>query len=432
MGYVPGRVGLDLRLVTAIQVPPPGQTRTTNATMYTFYSKAFCSGCDPGMELGMDTCAIVSSYNDTTNALVVRSSHAVYGTYHVLGISLYRRWDALASIVLRIVCVLMATSAFAASNKTVRWTDPQSLTMWVARVKHMLAPPYYRHATHAFGFVYFTFNSDVIVALYAIVVLMDENVEMVYARVINRWAKPAGFSAWSNLRLWACATAAPSRRWMAQLALCLMGLLDGCVHVVRTDYMEYCNSINVVLSSATDDLDAIFAHSWYVRGLPSLLALMLLNLVLVLAMSRTWWRLMAKNTLGRQVLFNSTSIVCNMHLSLDDGHVHSVLTVQVRALSTLQWFFTSHLTCFGLPEDPDFVRQFVSSHITAKRTSQGSKRMVDDGHTGPRATTANDLVAAVVAAHSPVHIVVQDHDGNWHLYDSMKRKVHVFGLDLSQ
>ncbi|KAF0699217.1 Aste57867_10182 [Aphanomyces stellatus] len=474
MGYVPGRVGLDMRLTTAIQVPPPGQLITTNVTMYTYFSKGFCSGCRPGMEMGMDTCAIVYSYNDTTNALVVRSSHAYVGSYHVLGFSFYRRWGALTSIIIRSLCVLMALSAFASSEKTVRWTDPLMLTSWFKRIKHMLAPKHYRHTNHAFKFVYFCFNSDLFVLLYSAAILMDEDIAMVYARVMNRWAKPAGFNIWTTLRLWALGL-----RWLwFNLALLkllkwlcnfvstvrfnggnkIMGLLNfsslSCVYLTvfalfdRTDYIEYGNSVNFVLTSATEDLDEVyveFGDSWYVRGLPSLLALMLANLLLVLMVDhvvyRTWWQLLAKNTLGRQHMFNSTSILSDMSLPVEHGDLYSTITVNARTLCTFQWFFTGHLTCFGLPEDPDFVRKFVSSKLatsrmnTAKHPSIDAKQqevgeMVALVDTNQVAKDEAALANAAAVADAAIHMIVQDQDGYWHLYDSEKHEVQALGMEV--
>ncbi|KAF0703832.1 Aste57867_7510 [Aphanomyces stellatus] len=201
MGYVPGRVGLDMHLTTSVQVPPPSQPVAANVTMYRFFSKSFCSGCNPGTEMGMDTCGIVYSYNDTTNALVVHSSRAIFGTYHVLGFTFQKRLGAGLSIGIRILCLTFAVVTFGASQKTVRWTDPLSLDSWSKRLLHLLIPPIYRHSNHAFQFLYFYFNSDLIVMFYSAAILMDEDIAMVYARVMHRWAKPAGFNIWTNLRL---------------------------------------------------------------------------------------------------------------------------------------------------------------------------------------------------------------------------------------
>ncbi|KAF0703830.1 Aste57867_7508 [Aphanomyces stellatus] len=485
MGYVPGRVGLDMHLTTSVQVPPPGQSIAANVTMYTFYAKAFCSGCNPGTELGMDTCAVVYSYNDTTNALVVRSSQAIYGMYHVLGFTFQKRLGAGLSIGIRILCLTFAVVTFGASQKTVRWTDPLSLDSWNKRLLHLLIPPIYRHSNHALQFLYFYFNSDLIVLFYSAAILMDEDIAMVYARVMHRWAKPAGFNIWTNLRLWALGL-----RWLwFNLALLkllkyllhfvvatrysgankVMGLLNFsqipyvyltvCVLMARTDYIEHGNSVRVDLTSATQDLDTVyvvFGDSWYIRALPSLLALMFANLVAVLAIdrfvSRRWWRIVAKNTLGRQFLFNSTSILSDLQLPMDDGGVYSTATVKARTLCTLHWFFTSHLTCFGLPEDPALIRKLTSSKVATSRTShsKGQSKMkpkVESTSVVPFAEVASMLLAIPEAdleevklqSNGPtqgtapvetIHLLVQDDEGHMHLFDSAKREVQSLSVEV--
>ncbi|KAF0699216.1 Aste57867_10181 [Aphanomyces stellatus] len=462
MGYVPGRVGLDMHLTTSVQVPPPGQSIAANVTMYRFFSKAFCSGCNPGTELGMDTCGVVYSYDDTTNAFVVRSSQAIYGTYHVLGFTFTRRWTAIASIVVRTLCVLMAISAFACSQKTIRWTDSLTLTSWFKRIKHMLAPPHYRHASHAFDFVYFCFNSDFFVFLYSAAILMDEDVAMIYARVMNRWAMPAGFNVWTNLRLWALGI-----RWL-WFNLALLKLLkvlfnflgtarhSGANFVVgwfnfrstlsvfltatalfsRTDYIEHGNAVRVDLTSRTQNLDTVyvaFGDSWYIRALPSLLCLMLANLMVVLVadhlVNRRWWRVAAKNSFQRQHVFNSTSILADVGLLVEDTSTyHATVTIPARSMCAFQWFFTSHVLCFGLPEEPGLVRQFTASNVQASR--QQSTQEDDAPLLDAMARTHDETPAAASTTLEVPHIVVQDDEGKIHLFNAEKSEVQSLGIEV--
>ncbi|KAF0775445.1 hypothetical protein AaE_000853 [Aphanomyces astaci] len=69
--------------------------------------------------------------------------------------------------------------------------------------------------------------------------------------------------------------------------------------MLRTPYIEYGNSDRATLSSTSTDLDHIrvdFYELWFVRSLPSMVVVMVLNLVVVLSIDRlinrhTWRRL---------------------------------------------------------------------------------------------------------------------------------------------
>ncbi|RHY29659.1 hypothetical protein DYB32_004969 [Aphanomyces invadans] len=452
LGYVPGRVGLDMRLTTAIPLDTHGQTAVFNVTMYRFYSKAFCSGCRPNTELGMDTCTIEYSYNAATHDLQVHSSLAIYGQHHILGIVMLRRWGPVLSLWVRGLCILAVVCAFAASQKTVQWTDSLSLTSVGKRLVHKFSPPQYRHVNNAFHFLYFCFNSDFTVLMFSMSVMFDEDVAMVYGRVLSRWYKPASFELWTQLRLFAL-----DFRWMwFNLAILkvfklacnlfstarfsgtnfVMGWLNFrsitwvylTVFVLfeRIDYTEYGNSVRVEVTSLVDDLDAIyveFEQSWYIRGLPSLAMLMVLNLLLVLfvdhVVNRDWWRLMAKTSFGRQHMYNSSSIIADMGLVVTNGDPHATITIKARTMSTMRWYFTSHLKCFGLAEEPTMLRKLASSSA-----AKGSMQTVRQNE---------DKVSPSIATLDPVgevHFLVQDSEGHVHLIDSDKREVQALGVEV--
>ncbi|CAK4072544.1 unnamed protein product [Aphanomyces euteiches] len=457
MGYVPARSGLDMRLTTAIPVPPPGQKVPLNVTMYRFYSKSFCSACHPGTELGMDTCSIVYSYDDAKKQLTVHSSSAIYGQHHILGFIFLRRWGVRVSLILRAFCLFLAFSAYGATRKTVRWTDMASLTSWFRKISHMIAPPLYSHSSKAFSVIYFCFNSDVFVILYSIAVLIDEDVSMVYARVVTTWYKPAPFDLWTELRLralafrwlWFNLFMVKVMKWLCHFLSTarfngsnfVMGLFNFSnvpwIYMTvfalfeRTDYIEYGNSVRVDVTSVTQDLDSVyveFESSWYMRGLSSLIFLMVGNLLGVLAVdhfvNRRWWRLMSRNSLGRQHMFNSTSILSDMGLEYEDRSFNSITSIKARMLCSFQWFFTSHLICFGLPEEPSLIRKVTSARLAgAKGTSSSvinvaaSKAVAD----GPKTDNATDV---------ETHMVVQDEDGHVYLFDSEKREVKALGVEV--
>ncbi|KAH9190915.1 hypothetical protein AeNC1_007122 [Aphanomyces euteiches] len=199
----------------------------------------------------------------------------------------------------------------------------------------------------------------------------------------------------------------------------------------RTDYIEYGNSVRVDVTSVTQDLDSVyveFESSWYMRGLSSLIFLMVGNLLGVLAVdhfvNRRWWRLMSRNSLGRQHMFNSTSILSDMGLEYEDRSFNSITSIKARMLCSFQWFFTSHLICFGLPEEPSLIRKVTSARLAgAKGTSPSvinvaaSKAVAD----GPKTDNATDV---------ETHMVVQDEDGHVYLFDSEKREVKALGVEV--
>ncbi|RHY69836.1 hypothetical protein DYB38_010185 [Aphanomyces astaci] len=480
MGYTPARVGLDMRFTTAIPVvDSSGQNTPLNVTMYRVYSKAFCSGCRPNTELGLDTCEIVRSYNDTTKYLVVSSSRATVGLRHKAGIITTRRLGPILSLWVRLTSILLAFGTFATTKKTVRWTDALSLTSWHARLLHKFAPPIHRQTSHAMDFVYFCVNSDVVVLAYSVATLFDEDVAMVYARVATNWYSNAPFDWWMELRL--CALAI---RWLwfnlglLKLVKCISHIVSkhrtngdnvvmGCLNfssvpwiyttvgavLLRTEYIEYGNSVQANVLSTDEDLEAIyveFESSWYMRGLPSLVCLLLGNLMLILTVDHVvywrWWRVVATNSLGRQYMFNSTSIVINKDLLVHGEGLHPTLSIPARDLSTMQWFFTSHLTCFGLPEDPGVVRKLVATKVATTMASNGTLElqstgpMLVRGNTKPKLQTSpskGQVQPGASARRSAgpgtelmeLHFLVQDRDGWLRLYDSEKREVQTVGME---
>ncbi|KAF0699220.1 Aste57867_10185 [Aphanomyces stellatus] len=486
LGYTVGRAILDLRLVTAIQVPLPGQLVSRNVTMYSYTSKGFCSGCHHYTELGKDVCTIVYSFNDTTKQLVIKSSGAIYGHVHVLGIVFQQHWMTVLSMVIRAMCVVTAITSFAASQKTVRWTDPLTLNAWYKRLLHLLSPPHYRYTNRAFNFLYLCFNSDLFVLLYSVAIALDEGISIMYARAMNRWAVAASFNLWNQLRFWGLGF-----RWLwLNLALLkglkwllnflsttrysgsnrLVGLLNfSSVTFVyltvvvlfnRTDYIEYGNTNHIEVSSVVQDLDHLnvyYENSYYIRNLPSLFCLMLANLLVVLVLdrllNRKWWHTLSKNTFGRQHMYNSTSILSDMELPMEDGTGSSTMTVKARTLCTFQWFFTSHLTCFGLPEEPSIIRKFMqmklmvasrasthsqqSSHHHPSTTDLTNRSKKDDSKQpdtttalleGMAGTTAEKHRESAVADEQ--HILVQDQDGHLHLYGTDNREAQALGIEI--
>ncbi|KAF0714525.1 Aste57867_3833 [Aphanomyces stellatus] len=126
MGYIPGRVNADMRLTPPLVLA--NASGMTMLTMYRFAARAFCTGCTPVVELGLDTCTIAYSFNDTTKLLDIESSHAIYGQTHALGILFERGWSPVLSLYVRLVCVLLVVAIHAVSQRTVQWPDTNTKT----------------------------------------------------------------------------------------------------------------------------------------------------------------------------------------------------------------------------------------------------------------------------------------------------------------
>ncbi|RLO05170.1 hypothetical protein DYB28_010968 [Aphanomyces astaci] len=153
LGFIPARIDVDMRLTTPVILPPvAGASATANISMYRFASRAFCSGCDPVVELGMDVCQATYNVNSTSQALVVTSSAAYLGEVHLLGLILSRSSASDIALYLRAIALVFAVAGFATSKKSTRWTDAAAVdTLW-KRIKHTVAPPLYRYPSLTFTF----------------------------------------------------------------------------------------------------------------------------------------------------------------------------------------------------------------------------------------------------------------------------------------
>ncbi|KAG9401097.1 hypothetical protein AC1031_009855 [Aphanomyces cochlioides] len=480
MNYVPARVMTDMRLTVPLVVPPPGQVVQVNLSVYDFRAVSFCTGCHPATETGQDTCTISYTYNDTTTSLTILSSKAIIGTDHDLGMIFVRHWGPIASWLIRGLVVLISLGAFFASRKTVRWTEPCDLSSAWKRLIHLVAPTLYRHPSYAFDYSYLCFNSDKFVLLYTVAVMLDEDMSMIFSRTLCKWYKNTNTDMWIEFRLMAL-----SFRWL-WLNCLLVKLLKWLINYVtqarhtgsnvllgwltfssvtwiylgvaflfqRNTFIDYGNSVRVELSSTTQNLDGIsvnFFDSWYIRAAGSLLVGILANLVAILTMdhvlNRRWWRTMAKNSLGRQHMYNSTSILCETDTVFvpKPGYTNAVVDIKARALCTIQWFFSSHLVCFGLPEQPSVVRQIVATKLgktpqhhgdtTATKSSINSRRMSNPVDAIPAAASLIDETSQVSEspgdpASRELHLLVQDRDGRIRLHDADKRELQALAMEV--
>ncbi|ETV90203.1 hypothetical protein H310_14959 [Aphanomyces invadans] len=474
MGYGPVRHGTDLRLTTHVAVPRPGEIVTTSISMYRFFMKAFCSGCVPGTELGLDTCAITYLYNETTHSLDVTASQAAVGSSHELGFIFQRRGGPILALYIRFAIVLLVFGVYSASQKTVQWVEfvPESLPQ---RLHNVVAPPLYRQPCSVFGLSDICFNSDIFVVLYTLAVLADEEISLVYSRVLYRWYRSTSFNLWIELRLmsmtmrwlwlncfllkaakWTCDFASVAQytgenRVMGWLTFSSVTWVYLSVFVLfqRANFIEYSNSVLIDLSCATQNLDAVsvaFLDSWYVRSMPDLVVVVLVNLIVLLAIDRVvnwqWWRATAKNSLCRQLMFNSTSILADVRGDAIDqpGYAGSCLVIKARALCTFRWFFSTHLTAFGLKEHPAILRAIHSARphktdpgsssadVTADTAPMPSERTT---HTSVAWLSDHDVVKPVPPTDAAtLYLIVQDRDGHIHVVDGTKREMQELNVEV--
>ncbi|KAF0698697.1 Aste57867_10697 [Aphanomyces stellatus] len=499
MGYTPGRWDLDMRFSTRIALPNDSNVYSTNVSLYRIFPKAFCSGCEPNVELGHDTCSITYMFNATNHTVVVASAKAFVGGSHLVGLVVSRSWDTVASLAIRGVCVVFAVIGYAVSKKTVRWTDPPTVSSWVKRLVHTISPtPLYKFPSHTLAFTTFCLDSDLFVLFYSFAIILDEKNSMVYSRVMSSWNEHSD-NSWVSIQLFAM-----QFRWL-WLNCAVLKLLKAVVNfgtmtryngtnivvgflnlssvtyvylsavllIFRTHFIDYGNTDNVGLLCTTEDLDGIrvdWFQSWYTRNIPEFVVVMIVNLILILTLDHTinWrlWRRLARNSLARQAMFNSTSILSVMYYTFHDvpGYSGQAVLVQARALCTAQWFLLCHTTCFGLAEHPKNIRAMITKHL-----GSGASLMVSRRSSNPNAPTYDPMTTCGTAANkyivvqakaasadvaslddttqatgvladleettaqpiaTEMVIVAQDPDGHIHLYDARKRELQALSLEL--
>ncbi|KDO20117.1 hypothetical protein SPRG_14597 [Saprolegnia parasitica CBS 223.65] len=405
IGYVPGRTGTDMRLTTGVVVANVSTAQNLLVSWYKISPRSFCTGCTPVTELGYGQCNMTFVYNDTTKQVHISSSVNHFGSMYKVG-------------------VLLPQSGFSSASHYVN----SMVDSIFAKILRTISPKYFPYPSLALRFDMFCYNSDLFVFLFAAGVLLDIGNCLMYLRVINLFNAPSPNMVY-NIQQYALST---RLLWINCAVLKLLKIL--CNLVVTSTYngenkimrylnltnvtslyisaialmyvppfIEYSNSVIHDLNHKVQNLDDIHVlafDSFYLRVVPFIMALVVINLACVLLLDHTLyyksWQLMAKNSLARQAIFNSSSILCDYLHGIEVDHdvdsKGSLLICKARRLSTLQWFFTSHLFCFGLPE----------KELRAK------KKMLQ---TSSVTTTSEDSTSVKC-------MVVQDGDRHVHLLDA--------------
>ncbi|RHY93644.1 hypothetical protein DYB37_001021 [Aphanomyces astaci] len=465
-GYEAGVFTADLRMTLEVPVSSlnPGTTMQHNTLVYRIFAKTFNTGGTPMAELGVDNCNMTYVWNATTNMVDVVSSRVMLGEVHILAIIVDRSSTTVAAFYIKVFALLMVLGGYSASAKTVIWvdTDKQILWPWFKRLYQKFAPDLYRHPSHALTMQYICYNSDLFVLLYVVTVLLDENIAMKFTREMNEWNQ-WNPDFWVSVQIYSM-----SFRWL-WINCCFVKMLKLLCHNVsivqynghnwlvgffnfssvvpiylssialmaRHQFINYSNSVRHDLSSHVQSLDGtdldLFA-SWYVRCFQPMALVIFINLVAILTLDRIvnykWWSRIAQNSLGRQYMFNSTSILCGIDDVQDkpDGVGGQMIMLPARKLCTLRWFLSSHLLCFGLPEDPKCVRVWASTVLQTKSAvSKGSTSTNGSPTKAPlkdaKATTTEDSARNML-------LIGQDQDGYVHLMDENKRDVKALAIEV--
>ncbi|CAK4161100.1 unnamed protein product [Aphanomyces euteiches] len=481
LGYTPTRMDCDMRLTTPIEVPEDsGGVVLINTSMFRVYAKSLCTACTPIVEFGHDICELKLTYNATAQIMTVLSSKAHIGGVHTVGLMFQRTAASVASLVLRVLCVLFAIFGYIASQRTIRWCDPTALSTWYKRVICTLSPPIYRYSSYAFSFSSFCLNSDWFVFGYVIAVLLDEKQSMIYSKIMFTWNEH-GDSSWIPIQLFAiefrwlwlnCAIVklfkfvlnfVSMTRYTGKnlpVGLCNFSsvfyiYLGAVVLLFRIKIIEVINHDMVSLSSSTEPLDGLRVdvfNGYYMRTVPDILFIMTINLMVVLTIDHLvhfrWWQRVAKSSLGRQTMFNSTSILNEMRSAFYhiDGYKNQAVKIQARTLCTMQWFFMCHTLCFGLPEDPKHIRALLSHSaksdlLTVRLLSKSIEmphadllKLNDSNHStrnlSVRPKKSDDTDDAPSYDSIQICILVQDSDGNIRLYDSRRSELIGLGVEV--
>ncbi|KAH9110205.1 hypothetical protein AeMF1_014925 [Aphanomyces euteiches] len=418
--------------------------------MFRVYAKSLCTACTPIVEFGHNICELKFTYNDTAQTITVLSSKAHIGGVHTVGLMFQRTAASVASLVVRALCVLFAIFGYIASQRTIRWCDATALSTWYKRAIYTLSPPIYRYSSYAFSFSSFCLNSDwfvfgswIPIQLFAIEfrwLWLNCAIVKLFKFILN-FVSLTRYTG-KNLPVGLCNFSS-----VFYIYLCAVVLL------FRIKIIEDINHDMVSLSSSTEPLDGLRVdvfNGYYIRTVPDILFIMTINLMIVLTIDHVvhfrWWQRVAKSSLGRQTMFNSTSILNEMRCDFYhiDGYKNQAVKIQARTLCTIQWFLMCHTICFGLPEDPKHIRALLShsaksDRLTVRLLSKSIETPHPDllklshsdrstKHLAVRPKTTDDPKDAPPADSIQICILVQDSEGNIRMYDS--RRSELVGLSV--
>ncbi|KAF0690035.1 Aste57867_18544 [Aphanomyces stellatus] len=415
LGYHGARMQVKLHMTTIVPVVNTSTPQTAQIAWFLVYAKSFCTGCTPIAQLGRGVCNLTYAYVASTKTLQVKSSTSVVGSTFDLGLMFHRNVYSTIATILKYIGIFLAGAGFLASRKTVQWrdADDQKIEAMWSKVVDTIAPKYFPHLSHAIRFDLFCYNSDLCVVLFVASNLIDMQTSIMYLREVNVFNEVTpnfGMSlqlfAISTRLLWmnvglvklakivvhvvAPASYSGQSRLMGLLNLSSVTALylSAIMLYYVPPYIEYNNKSRVDVRHKVEQLDGTrvdFFDSFYFRGSPAIGIGLVLNMAGVLAFDQVtlfaFWRRLKKNSLSRQAMYNSTSVLCEYvddvhHATTDDKS--AVMECKARRLSTLQWYFMSHMLCFGLPEKEMAKKKGVAVTATTTKddpTSDGTNNV---------------------------------------------------------
>ncbi|EQC32754.1 hypothetical protein SDRG_09726 [Saprolegnia diclina VS20] len=429
LGYTAGRHLVDLRLTTELSFSNSSTPSSQRLSFFRVSPKSYCTGCNPVAEIGYGMCNITSVYDVSRQVLRITNASNILGSDYQLGMMLPHTSFSSASHYVKAIAIVFAVGGYLASRRTVQWkeADASKSDSIFSKILRTISPKYFAYPSLALRFDMFCYNFDLFVFLFATSVVLDMGNCLLFLRHISAYAAPAPtythtfqMYALTTRMLWfncACLKLLKIAWSIVSTATfngesVLMGYLNwtnvtslyisGIVLAYIPTYIDYSNSVAIDINHVVENLDTLFVDAldgYYLRTTPAIAIGVLANVLLVTLLDHVWhrgrWRRLAKNSLARQAIFNSSSIVCDYLDGIEvDVDGATIIHCKARRLSTLQWFFMSHLVCFGLPEKQLRLK---------KRMLQSSATTKDESSTG------NDTK----------FMVLQDTDHNVHLVDNV-------------
>ncbi|KDO29628.1 hypothetical protein SPRG_05581 [Saprolegnia parasitica CBS 223.65] len=408
-GYAAARLGADVRLTQFIKLENTSNVQVQIVPVWEIFAKGYCTGCIPIAELGRGSCNFSMTYTDANKTLNVLA-RPMPGSLHRHGLLIRQNSFSTASHWIKFIALFFAAGGYLASRRTVQWleVDPTKPDTIFTRALQTVVPKCFPHLSHALRFDMFCYNSDLFVTLFCISIILDMQSSLIFIREVNVYnaIKPQFIMSvrlfslslrllWLNcgilklckigLSVVSTATYCGESRFMGFFNLTSVTslYLSAILLFYIPDYIEYNNSVRQDLFGSVENLDGTpvsFYDSFYFRVSYAIVIGLIANILLITLLdqvvNRPFWKLMARNSLGRQALFNSTSILCDYISDVreDKKHRAAIIICKARRLSTLQWFFMTHMFTFGLPEKELRVK------AKFQPTTQGTTAA---GETGP-------------------------------------------------
>ena len=442
LGYTPARNAADLRLSDPFKIANSSETQNVVISYYGLSPRSFCSGFTPVVVLGHGKCNLTLVYDDATSLMTVQRSANIDKSIYKLGFMLPQSNFATASHYLKAIAIAFAIGGYLGSRKTVQWdeVDATVTDSILSKMLRTISPKYFPYPSLALSFDMFCYNSDLFVLLFATSVILDMGTWFVAIRNLqyyNSLAPQFGVSLqlyalsirllWLNclflkmLKLgWSVLSTASyngESRLMGYFNLSSVTFvyLSAALLVFVPSFVEYNNSVSIELYFSAEILDPIHVDAYdafFIRCVPSIIVLLIVNILGITTIDHVFrfkhWAFLAKNSLARQAIFNSSSIVCDYLEGIapdtDVGSQGSLLICKARRLSTLQWFFMNHLRCFGLPEKELRAKKRLmqTSSVTLSTSSEDTKgnpkctiAQDSDGHIHLLDAGLNDVTALV-------------------------------------